>query len=306
MKLDKLLGAADNEEFIQLLWATRTLQSEDPDGARRFIQPDSIPKGAVTTSIASKFSIRKWEIETLTNELMTIPKANAVRNGGIRRLRCDDFLSSLTCVNRLRDLENSEYRIQKKHEDIFIELGRIAARQFDWQRGYINIPQFYRNAFVYGQGACAAQFEGRHGISINRFSQIGFLLFVALSHSPVVRDDLAWTKLGVSWSEVEKVLSLIALTFSEATQIARAERRKVIHTADKPSILRRSPCLRFGNQGERIRAPLPELILERVTSGVFYDVIGGDGAVRDDYGRRFEEYCYRYMSDVLASVLRLT
>ena len=298
-KLNKLLSQAGNEEFIQLLWAVHILQSENPDPARKFILPETIPDGATSAKMPSEYSIHKWEIETLANELMTVPKAKPKKNGPTRTLRWDHFGAATDCVNWLRKLENVEYRVQKKREEIFIEMGRIAARQFDWQRGFVNIPQFYRNAFVYGQGPCAAQFEKAHGITLNRFSQIGFMLFVSLTNFPVVRNDKSWVKMGVEWDEVERVLALIAMPFQKAAALARDRRRKVIHTADKPSILRQTPCLRFGEEAERIHAPLPELILERVTSGVFYDVVGGGGPIRDDYGRRFEDYCARYLAEML-------
>lgn len=301
-KLNKLLSKAGDEEFTQLLWATHILQTKNPDPARKYMRPETIPDGAISPKMPGQFSIHKWEIETLANELMTVPKVKPKKGSPIRTLRWDHFGAAMDCTNWLRKLENVEYRIQKKRQNIFIEMGRIAARQFDWQRGFVNIPQFYRNAFVYGQGACTKQFEETHGITLNRFSQIGFMLFVALSNAPVVRDDNTWKTLGVAWEEVEKVLALIALPFPEAAELARRERRKIVHTADKPSILRQAPCLRFGHNGERIRAPLPELILERVTSGVFYDVVGGGGPIRDDYGRRFEEYCIENLQKSLSGL----
>lgn len=301
-KLNKLLSKAGDEEFTQLLWTTHILQTDNPDPARKYVRPETIPNGAISPKMPSQYSIHKWELETLANELMTVPKVKPKTNGPTRTLRWDHLGASMDCVNWLRKLENVEYRIQKKRQDIFIEMGRIAARQFDWQRGFVNIPQFYRNAFVYGQGACAKQFEETHGITLNRFSEIGFMLFVALSNAPVVRDDNTWKTLGVSWGEVEKVLALIALPFPKAAVLARDQRRKTIHTADKASILRQAPCLRFGDSGERIRAPLPELILERVTSGVFYDVVGGGGPIRDDYGKRFEEYCLEHLSKSLGGL----
>ncbi|UWR66099.1 hypothetical protein K4L02_07665 [Phaeobacter inhibens] len=188
-KLNKLLSRSGDEEFTQLLWATHILQTENPDPARKFILPETIPDGAISAKMPSKYSIHKWEIETLANELMTVRKAKSKRNGPTRSLRWNHFGAAMDCVNWLRKLENVEYRIQKKRQDIFIEMGRIAARQFDWQRGFVNIPQFYRNAFVYGQGPCAVQFEETHGIPLNRFSQIGFMLFVSLTNFPVVRND---------------------------------------------------------------------------------------------------------------------
>ncbi|MCA2008025.1 hypothetical protein [Tritonibacter mobilis] len=299
-KLNKLLAAAGNEEFIQLLWATHALQSGCADAARKFIRPETIPDGAITTDMRSEHFIHKWKIETLANELMTVPKAKPGKKGATRTLLCDHYGASINCANRLHDLENAESKNHKNAEEFLVEMGRIAARQFDWQRGYVNIPQFYRNAYVYGQGKCAAYFECKHGISFNRFSQIGFLLYALFRTSPVmVQEDTQWAKFGVTLDEVERVLALISLPFSEAAKLAQTKRRKIIHTADKPSVLRQAPCLRFGNHGERIRAPLPELILERVTSGVFYDVVDGGDDIRNDYGRNFEKYCFNYLSDTL-------
>lgn len=300
-KLNNLLSRASDEGFIQLMWATHILQSENPDPARKFLLPETIPDGAISPAMPGKYSIHKWEIETLSNELMTVTKAKQKGKEFIKLRPWDSFGEAMNCVKWLRKLENAEYQIQKKQQDIFIEMGRIAARQFDWQRGFFNIPQFYRNAFVYGQGPCAAQFEEMHGISLNRFSQIGFMLYVTLTNFPVVRNDKTWATSGVDWEEVEKVLALIGRPFPEAAALATQRRSKTIHIADKPSILRQFPCLRFGKECERVRAPIPELILERVTSGVFYDIVGGGGAIRDDYGRRFEDYCERYLAQTLPS-----
>ena len=47
-------------------------------------------------------------------------------------------------------------------------------------------------------------------------------------------------------------------------------------------------------------APLPDLIMDRVTNGLFYDVIGGGGRVRGEIGRRFEMYSLALLSGMLA------
>lgn len=298
-KLNKLLGAANYEDFVQLLWATHALQSEYAESARKFIRPETIPAGAITTDMNSDFRIQKWEIETLANEIMTVPKNKPRGRFGFRALKCDSLEVSLACVDWLRKLENAESEVKNGSNDILVEIARVAARQFNWQTGYANIPQFYRNAFVYGQGKCAKYFENKYGISLNQFSQIGFMLFTLFTKGPVVSENDSWAALNVEWEDVERVLGLIALPFPEAAKRARSDRKKFIRIAGKPSVLRQTPCLRFGKNGERIRAPLPELILERVTSGVFYDVVSGAGPIRDDYGRRFEDYCANYLCDSL-------
>jgi hypothetical protein len=282
-----------------LLWATNTLQSDKFERATRFLDPKSIPKGAITTKISSEFFIYKWEIETLVNELMTTRKTTRQKDGKTYYLNYDNFSVSLECAKWLRKLENIEYRIVKKSKDIFLEMGRLAARQFGWQRGVTNLPQFYRNAFIYGQGKCAAYFEDQHGISLNRFSEIGFMLYVSLTDGPFIVYDESWKAMGVSMEELDGTLSLLAAPYTIAQKRAISLRGKVIHTADKPSILRQTPCLRFGKLGERILAPLPDLIIERITSGIYYDVVSGDGGIRAEYGKRFEEYCF----DLLGATL---
>ncbi len=302
-RLNKILSIAGDEGLIQLLWATHALQSSYANSARWFLREDTIPKGADTTEFPSEFSVHKWEIETLTNELMTVPKAKPRTHRLNRTLQIDNFTNSLRLAQRLRKLENAEYTILKAPEDIYLEMGRIGARQFDWRRGFANIPQFYRNAFVYGQGKCSEYFEQKYKISFNRFSLVGFAIFVSLTCHPVLQKDKTWDDLGISWEEVEQVLEIIALPFEQASRIAKETRRKMVHTADKPSVLRQSPCLIFGVNNTRVRAPLPELILERITSGIFYDVVSGGGVVRGDYGHRFELYCLDLLSLSMPSFL---
>ncbi len=283
---------------MQLVWSTNIIQSESPSPAKRFLLSSSLPDARAPNCRKNLHLINKWELETLVNEKMTTPERGK-QGKQVRSLRWDHFGSSVNCVNLLRRIEDLEFKAHKQNEDIFLELGRIAARQFDWQRGFVNLPQFYRNAFVYGQGECASFFESQYGITLDRFSQIGFVMFVCFSKQPVLADNGAMEKLNIGWEEVEKTLALVGARYVDAAKLARTQRKATFHISDKASVLRRSPCLRFGANGERVRAPLPELILERITSGVFYDVIDGGGPVRDDYGRRFEQYCFQYLKHSL-------
>ena len=73
-KLNKLLSKAGDEEFTQLLWVTHIHQTDNPDPARKYVRPKTIPDGAISPNMPSQFSIHKWELETLANELMTVPR----------------------------------------------------------------------------------------------------------------------------------------------------------------------------------------------------------------------------------------
>jgi hypothetical protein len=69
--------------------------------------------------------------------------------------------------------------------------------------------------------------------------------------------------------------------------------------AYQPSLLRRYPVLATGSDGEMLRAPLPELILLRITSGIYYDLISGRQGLRHEAADRFEEYCASYLGHML-------
>ena len=124
-------------------------------------------------------------------------------------------------------------------------------------------------------------------------------MYTYLIERPVFGGAMDMQVVGIGARVRDRALRMLWLAINEAR--ATATRLRVTHTivAYKPSLLRQYPCLSFGANHERHRAPLPQLILERVTAGIFYDVIGGGGEVRADYGKRFEQYSLGYLQAAL-------
>jgi hypothetical protein len=281
------------------LWTVSIVQSKHPEPAFHYFNPDDFPSGAISSEVGSPFKIFEWEIETLSNEILTVPHRPILKDGATKRLKWFSYSAALECARALRGLENFEFRKIKKSEDITIELGRIAARQFNWQIGYANVAQVYRNLYIYSQQKSSDFFLERYGISIEKFVQTGFAIFAMLLTQPVASYGPSWDRLGISKDDYNRTVSRLATPVANHRKIARFERAKVIHTSDKPSSLRKFPCILFGDENERIRAPLPELIIERITSGLFYDLADAAGDVKDEYGRAFESYCYEYLISAL-------
>lgn len=299
-KLNKQLTLSNDEGFIQLLWALNGIQSEPQPMTDGILLP--FDREFVTTDIADKRYVYKWMIETLANEKLTIPHKGRMRNNQEKVLDTRHLQNAINAANTLRALENSEDGKRIKGTDILVEMARIASQQFAWQRGYLNKAQFYRNTYIYGQGKCADYFLDKHGISVNQLSLIGFALFASLTKRPWAADTLDLSEIGVSQADLARALALISLPMEEARKEAIRLRRDRWPTAYKKSLLRQYPCIRFGDRKERVRAPLPQLILERVTSGIFYDVIDGGGDIRNDYGKRFEDYSISLLTAMLPEV----
>lgn len=286
-RLADILRGADDEAFLLMAWGVNTLQNGSPVGEAVF--PFGHPPAAVIEDMDSGGSVFPWELETIVNELLSSPKKL------YRTTPCLQWNTVREVVNLLRRIKELDYVVSKDRDDVYQELFRIGGRQFEWQRPLFNPAQFYRNMAIYGQGVCAEHFEERHGIRIDEFVLVGVMMFLNLSVGRNLVAGSDFDLLGVAARARDKALSILAAPLGELREMAVRERAGRRTMAYRPSVLRLHPCVRFGRPGRRIRAPLPALILERVTSGLFYDAVTGDGSIRDDYGRRFEQYAIRYL-----------
>lgn len=299
-RLQKLLGAAADEEFLELIWATFALQSGHETAAAKILG-GTFPREAATSDMTSKFAIHRWELETLTNEALTSPKQSLRRGELTKSLNCRSFSSIVQAVHLLRQLESQEYSVHGEGRDILQEMYRIAGRQFDWQRGYFNLPLFYRSAFIYGHERCTQHLMDTYGTSLDEMALVGFALYVAACEFPAFAPSLSITEIGLDSASLNRVLKLISCPIEQLRTFAREQREGWQVTAYRPSVLRRFPCISF-RDASRFLCPLPELILERVTAGVYYDVVGGGGEIRHEYGRRFEQYALLYLNAQLSDV----
>lgn len=296
-KLFRLLSHSNDEAYFQLVWAVDALQSDRVDLAARYIR---FPREAATSDMSSRYAIFKWDLETLLTQLLVVPKYQ-LRDGKNRLTDCSKFEAASTAVNHLRSLENAEAGLYLKRLDVTDELHRIGQRQFPWQRGYLNLAQFYRYLFVYGQGDCARYFETTYGLTISDFSFIAFALHSQLQKRPWCSQQLLDT-LDLSTAVQSAALALlsrpidVARDEAEALLLdANAKHGAPLPTAYQPSFLRCTPIVAFGAKGERLRSPLPTLIVARTTAGLYYDIVGGGQKLLNEANERFETYSASYL-----------
>ena len=165
-----------------MIWAIDALRSGRPEAAARLL---AFPPASADQSIGSRFAVHPWELETLLIQLFLTPKRTH-SPAPTRCFDCSKFDSVADLVNRLRKLENVESAVYLSgaNFNIFDELHRIAQRQFHWQRGYLNLPQFYRYAFIYAHGKCGEYFEKTYGLPITELNFVRFTLFAHSMRTP--------------------------------------------------------------------------------------------------------------------------
>lgn len=296
-KLEALLGRADDEKMVRLV-ALVTAVIGGAAGAANAVT--DLPEEAVGAQIGSPGYIAPWILETLVNELLAAPNQVIPVRGRYRTMRTESYAVLRRLTDLIIALENAEDGIFLAKHDVFTEMHRLTQRQFFWQRGVANAPALYRSLRLYGTGKAAEHFEREAGLSTSDFVKVGFWLASTLSDCEAVLRDTDLSEISVSPIVRERALARLAIGHAEARERTRGMRAGKLHTAYKPSLLRDYPVIAFGAAGERLRAPLPELITQRLTAGHYLDVVGGGAAVWTEIGERFEGYCVDYLTAMMA------
>lgn len=296
-KLQRLLAHSIDESMISLLSAVVATQ-KGSDAARVSLR--DLPSEAVGAELGSPYHVPLWSIETLVNELLSTPKPPGWGVGRTLVLNADLFRTVRELHGVLVKLENAEDGIFLQKHDVFDEMARIAQRQFPWQRGTTNMPHLYRSMLLYGTGTARDFFETDLGIPLPDFVKTGVCMSASLAASDLVRRDRDLSTIGISAGMREAALSRLVLPHAEARGRAAEMRKGNRHTAYRPSVLRDFPIIAFGTSGERLRAPIPELIMYRCTTGLYLDVVRGGSTVWTDIGRRFEGYVLEYLQAMMS------
>lgn len=294
-KLDRLLKAADDGPFLDLVWAARALQSNNERFARRVI---SYPSEAATARLGDDLYLPEWDLETVVNERLALPPTLPPPPGEMRRRLVADKFSTLEQIVQLsRALENADMGILLRRMDVIEEIRRLSHRQFEWQRGYVNGTQIYRWSFLYSGPRTKAAFADKTGIEISEFIRFALFLRALFSQMPAWRPGVLNRAMEFSDDQVRAGLDLLSAPLNVARSRAAKFQGESWTSAYRPSQLRGSPMIAF--PGGLYRAPLRDLLVVRATSGLYYDLVGSPGGVRNEVADRFEQYA----RDLLAAAL---
>lgn len=295
-RLETLLGRADDVAFLTLAWAISALQSDQIDAASRHMR---FRQEAIGAKLGSREHVPPWMLETLINEFLRAPKEQRIPGRYYRVLDCTHMDQMLAALQLLRKLENAEDGISRGSINILDEFRRINHRQFDWQRYALSPARAYRSSFLYAEGEADRFLREKHGLGVHDLSLAGFALFSVLHSEIVVQGPQTLPEIGLTAEIYQRALNIISQPIEQAKEQARKVRQFGQKTAYRPSVLRRFPIIKVDSVRDISLAPLPELIIRRVTSGVSLDFFGAPEEVFDEIGKRFESYSYALLSKIL-------
>ncbi|MCP3369774.1 hypothetical protein [Bradyrhizobium cajani] len=282
-----MFGLAHDESFVIMVWAIDAAQSGRAQAARRFL---SFPKQVAEAKFGERYFVFKWALETLINELLSTKKKALPIGGPTRRLDCTKFSTVAACLNTLRNLEDAEDGIVLSQFTVFNIMHKIGHRQFEWQRGFFSYSQIYRNLTVFGGDLAADHFRSSYQLSIAEFFNCGFAFYALCQDTPGFKTGVNLAQVQLSDHARDRALRLLSAPLASVRKDASSFRQvDGKSTAYQRSVLRKTPILVFGD--DVARAPLPSLILQRITSGLYYDLVGGGSRIWREIGTRFENYC---------------
>jgi len=292
-KLARLLSKTTLHDVVGMTWSGWAIQNGHADIASKFMQ---FSAEAEDGSAGARYVLYPWQLETLVNEALIAP-LRPDRKG--RSLVTQKFSAIYRLVKLIQRIEEADGRKFLESHDVLYEMHRLTQRQFEWQRGFGNMPRFYRTMQLFGQGAAADYFAEQAGLSVADFIEAGFFLFVGLATSPTRIWPNHAPPEGMRAELRTLALNRMSLTPQEAMKEARNLRANGDHIGYMPSVLRRHPIVRFGSSGDESMAPVPPLILQRISSGLYFDIVNGGGGIWAEVGKRFEAYCLRYLGAML-------
>lgn len=277
-----------------MVWSTLAIQTGREDSIRKEIF--RYPKAAATGDILSGHVVQPWEIETLVNLFLTTPKVTSYN--WEPTINTQQFETIRILTNLLRSAEDKETPLRIDNENIIDELHRIGHRQFPWQRTWVRSGELYKYLFIYCQGVCAEYFEKKYGLSIIDYVTAAFILFTQHMGRIWMPELIVTDKLPIAADAIAKTTKLLSSNMWTARREAVAQVKKFesqasapVPMAYQPSYMRLKPIISYDRQDKTLyTSPLPDLILLRVTAGLFYDLASGKNPVITDANKRFEEY----------------
>ena len=252
----------------------------------QFQQP--LPEQLATPKMrlgASKMAIGIFEfnVEILIRELIL----NSRTNGGKSFNTAPLASKALEMIRKLEDAEWGNYR--SRSEAIILHLSRLGFKQFPWQIPLTNglLARYY---ILYSNPLVAPIVEAEFGMTVTELFQTTLLLTEELWKRPTPSFEFLEAAEQSVRAPVEALRDRISLSASELRDRTLRYQTYDVNWAYSFNPIREFPLIHAGNS-RSILCPAPPILLQRLTDGLYFDLIraaGGDFG--NAIGRAFEDY----------------
>ncbi|MBC7768939.1 MAG: hypothetical protein H7124_09135 [Phycisphaerales bacterium] len=245
---------------------------------------------ALDTKPMRQTGLSEWELDVLSRETL----AYSSISGGRAVTSHSDVA---TLINLIKRLEENIWRAYPHGQrDIILELNRSSHRQFPWQRP-TNHPAIARYYKIYSDPKVEEVLRRVTGLNTVELFRVGIGLTGHFLEKPALPIP-APAALRVDSSQIDNFLRRFADTIVNLRNHIEAKAAFGVNWAYVSNPLRDRPLVAVMiNGGPHYLCPIPSFLLQRLTSGIYYELISDDGFA-NPFGASFQ----RYLGEVLVRV----
>jgi len=226
-----------------------------------------------------------WALELLARELILHGQS---RTG----TRLTDGASVFAFLATINDLENEAWRIHDGEGNaVFLEMSRIAYRQFHWQAG-VTTDDLARYYLMFGTPELATAIESEFGLTVVELFQLILLVRNEMIQQPMLQLTFTRVALPAVLPALDALASRLAKSLDEMRALTADVQRYDVNWAYTFNPLREFPLIHMGNERSML-CPIPYLLTRRLTDGVYYDLIRRSDNAVSLFGNAFEAFVGR-------------
>ena len=275
------------DKYKPLRNALRTLEIESVLQLvrRKHGEVDSSGRAAIQDRCGSAIGIVfNWELHLLAREAML----HAGRDPWLRRADRGDLIPLVNHIRRIT--EEISKRAIDSGERAMKSLHTLMHQQARWQNPR-DWDRLYRAHRVYGSQLVRDMFEAIVGTSLPSMITMAFATAGQAARVGVVDAAADYSGVGVTQDERDAYFAMVGASYSEAREALSAAQRYDEGWSHTWNYLEAKPlvCL-WDDRPKQFLCPIPELVLRRVTEGLFYDLAKSGAKYGNAYGLAFQDY----------------
>jgi hypothetical protein len=242
------------------------------------------------------FEFYVWELHTLCREVLLHA------SGGENTISTP--LGLIKMINHIRRInEGISKRTVNSGTDALNALHALAHQQARWQNSR-DEARLFRAYHIYSDHELAPIFKQATGLSVRDV----FLLAIAMAGSGTrqagTNASQDYSEFGISQDARDKFFSMTGTTLTNIRQRLEELLRDDDGWEFTWNALEATPLVNVdNNKTPMFWCPLPQLLLRRITEGLFYDLVQGAKTLKikfgNGYGHAFERYVGRVIGEVL-------
>jgi hypothetical protein len=221
-------------------------------------------------------------VELLLRELIL----NAAQHGG---RGFDTAPVAFRAMNMIHKVDGGSWGAHESRSgDIMLQLSRIAFKQFPWQDPPTNgsLARYYA---LYGHPAVAPMLETEFGMTPTELFQMVLLLIEELQHAPTLPLVFLGEAEGSFEDPIRALFGRLSNSASGLRKLIGETQSYDVNWGFGVNPVRQYPLIHAGDV-RKVMCPAPPMLLQRLTDGLYYDLIRADPRFGGAIGKAFEDH----------------